>query len=298
MISFDKVSVRYGTALALAEVTEKVPDGQWLAIIGRNGPGKSTLLRAAAKLVGHEGTIAIGGSRRPRLRRRALALMVAYVPQLPELPPDMTTLDYVLLGRTPHIGYLRTETEADREICADLLDRMELTPMAGRPLGTLSGGELQRAVLARALAQEAPVLLLDEPTSALDLGRRVAALELVDELRRERSLTVLSVVHDLTLAGQFADRLLVLDDGRVAVTGDPASVLRDDVLAGHFGPGLHVLTTPAGRVVVTARPIRAPGPGQTPRSRPMISFMISVVPPKIVCTRLSANARATGYSLM
>ncbi len=103
MISFDKVSVRYGTALALAEVTEKVPDGQWLAIIGRNGTGKSTLLRAAARLVGHEGTIAIGGQPTSRLRRRALALMVAYVPQLPELPPDMTTLDYVLLGLTPHM---------------------------------------------------------------------------------------------------------------------------------------------------------------------------------------------------
>jgi iron complex transport system ATP-binding protein len=275
VISFDKVSVRYGPALALAEITEKVPAGQWLAIIGRNGTGKSTLLRAAARLVGHEGTIALGGQPTSRMRRRALALMVAYVPQLPELPPDMTTLDYVLLGRTPHIGYLRTETDADREICAGLLGRMELTPMAGRTLGTLSGGELQRAVLARALAQEAPVLLLDEPTSALDLGRRVAALELVDELRRERSLTVLSVVHDLTLAGQFADRLLLLDDGRVAVTGDPASVLRDDVLARHFGPGLHVLTTPDGeRVVVssrTGRPdpggpapeeLRPPGPGR------------------------------------
>ena len=131
--------------------------------------------------------------------------------------------------------------------------------MAGRTLGTLSGGELQRAVLARALAQEAPVLLLDEPTSALDLGRRVAALELVDELRRERSLTVLSVVHDLTLAGQFADRLLLLDNGRVAVAGDPASVLRDEVLARHFGVGLHVLITPAGeRVVVSSRSAVSP----------------------------------------
>ena len=170
----------------------------------------------------------------------------------------MTTLDYVLLGRTPHIGYLGTETDADREICLGLLDRMELTPMARRTLGTLSGGELQRAVLARALAQEAPVLLLDEPTSALDLGRRVAALELVDELRRERSLTVLSVVHDLTLAGQFADRLLLLDGGRVAVTGDPASVLRDDVLTCHFGAPLQVLTTEDGERVVTSRR-RGPG---------------------------------------
>ena len=299
MISFDGVGVRYGSAQALAEVSEQVPAGQWLGIIGRNGTGKSTLLRAAARLVGHAGTITIGGRPTAGMSRRALARLVAYVPQSPELPPDMTTLDYVLLGRTPHIGYLGTETRADREICAGLLDRMELVPMAGRTLGTLSGGELQRAVLARALAQDAPVLLLDEPTSALDLGRRVAALELVDELRRERSLTVLSVVHDLTLAGQFADRLLLLDDGRVAVTGDPASVLRDDVLARHFGGSLHVLTTPEGeRVVVSSRTAARPGTAQTPSSRPMISFMISVVPPKMVCTRLSANARATGYSAM
>jgi iron complex transport system ATP-binding protein len=279
VICFDRVGVRYGSAQALAEVSEQVPAGQWLGIIGRNGTGKSTLLRAAARLVGHEGTITIGGQPTAGMGRRTLARLVAYVPQLPELPPDMTALDYALLGRTPHIGYLRTETQADREICAGLLDRMDLAALAGRALGTLSGGELQRAVLARALAQDAPVLLLDEPTSALDLGRRVEALELVDELRRERSLTVLSVVHDLTLAGQFSDRLLLLDDGRVAVTGDPASVLRDDVLARHFGAPLHVLTTPEGeRVVVSsrsavrsgaARPgkpgpeeLRRPGPGR------------------------------------
>jgi iron complex transport system ATP-binding protein len=253
VIAFDRVTVRYGPAVALAEVSATVPDGAWLGIIGPNGAGKSTLLRAAARLTGYSGTITIGGRPAAGLRRRALARLVAYVPQQPGLPPEMSVFDYVLLGRTPHIGYLRMETGADREVSAGLLDRLALGPMAARPLGTLSGGELQRVVLARALAQQAPVLLLDEPTSALDLGRRVTALELVDELRRERSLTVLSVVHDLTLAGQFADRLLLLDGGAVVATGDPASVLRDDVLSAHFGPGLHVLTTPEGDRVVTSR---------------------------------------------
>ncbi|HTT52432.1 MAG TPA: ABC transporter ATP-binding protein [Streptosporangiaceae bacterium] len=262
MIVFDQVTVRYGDATALAGVSAKVAAGEWLGIIGPNGAGKTTLLRSAVHLVRYEGSIGIAGQPLSGLRRRALARLVAYVPQLPELPAEMSVADYVLLGRTPHIGYLRMETAADREICAGLLDRMGLAAMAARLLGTLSGGELQRVVLARALAQQAPVLLLDEPTSALDLGRRVAALELVDELRREHQLTVLSVVHDLTLAGQFADRLLLLDAGRAAAAGAPASVLRDDVLAGPFGAGLHVLTAPGGERVVTSRRIRAPDPGR------------------------------------
>ncbi len=262
MIVFDRVTVRYGAAVALAGITERVASGEWLGIIGPNGAGKTTLLRAAAHLVRYEGSVHLAGQPASGLRRRALARLVAYVPQLPELPPEMCVADYVLLGRTPHIGYLRMETPADREICARLLDRMGLAPMAARLLGTLSGGELQRVVLARALAQQAPVLLLDEPTSALDLGRRVAALELVDELRREQTLTVLSVVHDLTLAGQFADRLLLLDGGRAAAAGAPASVLRDDVLTGPFGTGLHVLTTPDGERVVTSRRTAGPAGGQ------------------------------------
>jgi iron complex transport system ATP-binding protein len=253
VITLDGVGVRYGTAPALAEVTDQVQAGEWLGIIGPNGAGKTTLLRSIAGLVQHDGKITIGGQPTSGLRRRRLARLVAYVPQHPELPPEMTVGDYVLLGRTPHIGYLRMETDADRRICAELLGRLALSPMTGRRLATLSGGELQRIVLARVLAQQAPVLLLDEPTSALDLGRRVDALELIDELRRERSLTVLSAVHDLTLAGQFADRLMLLDGGRVAATGPPASVLRDDVLAPHFGPGVQVMTTADNTLVVMSR---------------------------------------------
>ena len=126
----------------------------------------------------------------------------------------MSVADYILLGRSPHIGYFGFEKVQDHQICADLLERLDLARMARRSLATLSGGELQRLVLGRALAQEAPVLLLDEPTSALDLGRRVDALEIVDAVRREHGLTVLSAMHDLTLAGQFADRLILLAHGR------------------------------------------------------------------------------------
>jgi iron complex transport system ATP-binding protein len=253
VITFTGVRVSYGGQPALTGISTEVPAAQWLGIIGPNGAGKTTLLKATARLLRHEGAVTIAGQPTAAMSRRQLARLIAYVPQRPLLPADMTVTDYVLLGRTPHIGYLRGESARDKEICAGLLDRLALSDMAGRTLATLSGGELQRTVLARALAQEAPVLLLDEPTSALDLGRRVEALELVDEIRAERSLTVLSAVHDLTLAGQFADRLLLLAHGRVVAAGTPASVLRADLLRPHFGSGLRVLRSGGSLVVLADR---------------------------------------------
>jgi iron complex transport system ATP-binding protein len=141
-------------------------------------------------------------------------------------------------------------------VCGELLELLDLTAMAERPLATLSGGELQRLVLARALAQEAPVLLLDEPTSALDLGRRVDALELVDTLRRERGLTVLSALHDLTLAGQFADRLVLLGEGRAVAAGKPDEVLTEEALTRHFGTNVRVIRSDDGDLVVVPQRAR------------------------------------------
>jgi iron complex transport system ATP-binding protein len=253
VISFSDLTVRYGNVTALNGVTGQAADGEWLGVIGPNGAGKTTLLNAIARLVRHDGLISLCGRPAAGLSRRELARLVAYVPQRPMFPPDMTVSDYVLLGRTAHISYLRTETAADRRVCREVIDRLELGSMPDRTLRAMSGGELQRVVLARALAQEAPVLLLDEPTSALDLGRRMDALELIDEVRRERSLTVLSAIHDLTLAGQFADRLLLLAAGRIAISGRPDSVLRESVLTRHFGAGIQVMTTEAGEIAVISR---------------------------------------------
>jgi iron complex transport system ATP-binding protein len=162
----------------------------------------------------------------------------------------MSVLDYTLLGRTPHIGYFGVESNEDRRHCVDVLDRIGVASLADRHLSTLSGGELQRVVLARALSQEAPVLLLDEPTSALDLGRRVDALELVDDLRCERGLTVLSAMHDLTLAAQFADRLVLLSAGSIIASGRPADVLHEDVLSACFGGRVRVLIDDEGQLLV------------------------------------------------
>jgi iron complex transport system ATP-binding protein len=253
VIRFTDLTVRYGKAVALAAVSGGAADGEWLGVIGPNGAGKTTLLNALARLLSFDGHVEVNGQPAARLGRRELARLIAYVPQRPVLPPDMTVSDYVLLGRTAHIGYLRAESAADRRVCAAVLDRLDLASMADRRLRAMSGGELQRLVLARALAQEAPVLLLDEPTSALDLGRRMDALELIDDVRRERGLTVLSAIHDLTLAGQFADRLILLADGRIAADGPSATVLDGSLLAGHFGAGIQVLTTETGDLAVISK---------------------------------------------
>jgi len=256
MISLDSVSVSYGPRPALSGVTEQIGSGEWVGVIGANGAGKTTLLRAVGGLVGHGGEILVDGAAVSSSSPKRLARLVAYVPQQPELPPDMTVGHYVLLGRTPHIGYFATETPADRRICAELLHSLDLAAMATRRLATLSGGELQRLVLARALAQQAPAVLLDEPTSALDLGRRVEALELVDALRRERGLTVLSAMHDLTLAGQFADRLMLLAEGRVVATGKPDEVLTEGSLTRYFGTSVRVIRSDDGDLVVVPQRAR------------------------------------------
>lgn len=253
IVELRDVSVDYGPSVALNNVTYSVIAGEWLGVIGANGAGKTTLLRSIARLTSYVGEILVDGRSTADLSRKEFAQLVAYVPQKPELPPDMRAIDYAALGRMPHLGYFGAEGPNDREVAGNLLERLGLSSFAERHLATMSGGELQRLVLARALAQEAPVLLLDEPTSALDLGRRVEALELVDELRLERGLTVISAMHDLSLAAQFAGQLVLLDAGSIVATGTAPEVLEEKLLDIHFGTQVRILHTEDGELVVVPR---------------------------------------------
>jgi iron complex transport system ATP-binding protein len=253
-VAFDGVSVSLDGTPILRDVSGSAEAGAWLTVIGPNGAGKSTLLRALMRLVRATGSITLDGVETARMRARELARRVALVPQTPAMPGEMTVAEYVLLGRTPHLGYFARESRRDHEEAAVALERLDLTPLAGRRLATLSGGERQRAVLARALAHRAPVLLLDEPTAALDIGRSQDVLELVDELRREAGLTVIATMHELTLAGQYADRLLLLDGGRVVAAGEPREVLTEELVERHYGASVRVVVDDeAGLVVVPAR---------------------------------------------
>jgi len=252
-IELDGVTVRYAGVLALGPFTEQIPSGSWLCLIGPNGAGKTSLLHAIAGLVPHGGRITVNGApvdRRSPLHR---ARVVALVPQRPTIPEDMSVSDYTLLGRTPHIPRFGIESEWDRAVVAAVLDRLELGPFARRRLGNLSGGELQRVLLARALAQEAPVLLLDEPTSALDLGHQQHVLRLVDELRQDFGLTVVTTMHDLTLAGAHADTLVLLHRGVPVAAGPPSSVLTESTLRRYYHADLQVLTAGDGTIAVVPR---------------------------------------------
>jgi iron complex transport system ATP-binding protein len=256
MIELRDLTVRFGGHEAVRHASFAAEAGDWVVLIGPNGAGKTSVLRAMCGLLPFDGEILVDGRDVRSLSRRELARIVAFVPQTPETPHELTVAEYVLLGRTPHIGYFAAEGTADRRAAASALDRLELGPFAERPLGSLSGGELQRVVLARALAQEAPILLLDEPTTALDLGRQQLVLELVDELRRD-GLTVVTTMHDLTLAGQYAERLVLLNEGSVVAEGTAAEVLSAPNVSAHYGANVRVVDDESGVFVLPVRSRRA-----------------------------------------
>ena len=252
MIELRSIAISFDGTEAVRGISLDVAADEWVMLIGPNGAGKTSVLRALCGLLPFEGEALLDGRDVRELGRRELARLVAFVPQNPVTPPELTVGEYALLGRTPHLGYLATEGRRDRQAAARALERLDLLPFAERGLGSLSGGELQRAVLARALAQEARILLLDEPTTSLDLGRQQQVLELVDSLRRD-GLTVVSTMHDLTLAGQYAERLVLLDRGSVVAEGEPEEVLSAANLAAYYGASVRVVSDGDGTYVLPQR---------------------------------------------
>jgi iron complex transport system ATP-binding protein len=253
-VSVASLQVLLGGATVLRGVDLSVAEGEWVTVIGPNGAGKSTLLRAVGGLLTPSaGSVSLCGTPLTRLRRRARARLVATVAQDPVVPPGMVVFDYVLLGRTPYVPPLGRESAADLAAVRDVLGRLDLDAFADRELETLSGGERQRVFLARALAQGATLLLLDEPTSALDIGHQQEVLELVDRMRRDHGLTVLATMHDLSVAGSYADRLVLLAEGRVVASGRPREVLTEELLAAHYRAHVRVIDTADGPLVVPVR---------------------------------------------
>ena len=254
MISVEALTITYQAGQpVLQEVGLTVEEGEWLGLLGPNGAGKSTLLRAIAGLLPYRGTIRFDGADNGSLRRRDRARSVALVPQEPAMPGGMTVIEYVLLGRTPHLPYLGSEGAADLAQARLAMDLLDLESLAGRLLSQLSGGERRRVALARAICQQADVLLLDEPTGALDIGQGQKALELIADLRSRRPMTIITAMHDLTLAGQFPDRLTLLAEGRVVADGPPAQVLTPEHIRTIYRASVEVVNVNGGLAVVPMR---------------------------------------------
>jgi iron complex transport system ATP-binding protein len=243
------LTVAFGQHRVLTDIDLEVEDGAWLALLGTNGAGKTTLVRAIGGTVRHTGSIEFSGASATR-RSRTRARRVAIVPQTPIIPTGVTVFEYVLLGRSPHQGVRLAASLEDRRRTLAVLQRLDLERFLDRTLTTLSGGERQRVVLARALVADAPVLVLDEPTAALDLGHQFEILELLAELQQEQGLTVITTLHDLSVAGQFGDRLAVLHEGRMVAHGSPSEVLTPERIGRYWGVAVSCETDGEGRVTV------------------------------------------------
>jgi iron complex transport system ATP-binding protein len=245
MLEVCNLTVAYGARMVLQNISLRVQSGEILALIGPNGAGKTTLIKTlSGVLKPHRGSILLDGQDALRLTIRQFARLVATVPQARHLPDSVSVYDTVLLGRTPHLGWLGQVSERDRQRVQEALQKTGALDLSERTLGRLSGGEQQRVLLARALAQDTPILLLDEPTTHLDLHHQTVLLQLVRELAREHGLAVVMALHDLNLASLYADRVALLVRGELRGLGTPADVLTAERLSQAYALPLHVITHP------------------------------------------------------
>ena len=250
-LELDRVSVRYAGAptSALSEVTLRVRQGEVAALLGANGAGKSTLLRVAAGLLAPtSGTVRIGGRDASQDTRQTLARRVAFVPQSEAVPFAFRVRDVVAMGRAPHQGAWMRESSEDRTAIDDALERCDLTGLAERLVETLSGGELRRVSIARALAQRPRVLLLDEPAAFLDVRHRLSFYGLLAEVAESQRIACAVAMHDLDAAARFATSAVLLCAGRVVASGAPGDVMTVDQLRAALGAEIVVgVHAPSGQ---------------------------------------------------
>ena len=258
VLRVEGLSFAYNGRPTLAGVSLEARAGEIVGVIGPNGSGKSTLLRTISGVLRpRAGGVWIGGVPLERLSRNELARRVAVVPQNPHLPEAFTAWEIALLGRTPHLRLLQSESRRDLEIVKRALETCGAWENAHRRIGELSGGEVQRVVIARALAQEPSLLLLDEPTTHLDINHQTAIMDLIALLAREQGLAVVAVFHDLNLAAQYCRRLVILREGRVLVEGAPLEVITAENVGSAYGAEVCVVPHPRNSLpvaLVTGKP--------------------------------------------
>lgn len=245
MLEINSLSVGYRERLILKDVSLTVQPGQVVALIGPNGAGKSTLIRAVSGVLPVKtGSVHICdkelGSLTPDKRARTLAV----VPQAQSLPMTFNVYQTILLGRTPYLGWLGYAGNSDHDAVQRAMIQTKTNQLAERCIGELSGGEQQRVLLARALAQATPILIMDEPTNHLDISHQTAFLNLARQLAVDNGLAILVALHDLNLTSLYADRVAVLADGKLRAFGTPEEVFIEEILSPVYGSRLRVITHP------------------------------------------------------
>ena len=245
MLEITDVHFSYGTRPVLQGVSLQVNQGEMVGLVGPNGSGKTTLLKLASGLLRPDaGAIRIQGQEVSYLRPSDKAKLVAVVPQNPALPQNFTAHELVLMGRTPHLKLLQVEDWHDLDVTREAMELTGTWEFADRAIGTLSGGERQKVLMSRSLAQEAPLLLLDEPTASLDLAHEIQVMDLVSNLQTRRKGAILMAIHNLTLAAQYCRRLIMLHQGKVVAEGSPEEVLTGKIISEVYEAQVHILAHP------------------------------------------------------
>jgi iron complex transport system ATP-binding protein len=245
------VSLGYRRSLVIEDMTLGVKPGEMLGLVGPNGCGKSTIIKALSRVLPpSSGTILVNQRDISQIPRVELARLLGVVPQIPLLPSGFTAFEIVLMGRNPHLGLLQYEGPKDMAIAWEAMGKTSTQHLARRRIGELSGGEIQRIVVARVLAQQTEAVLLDEPTANLDIGRQVEILDLIKGLCHKDGLTVVIALHDLNLAAQYCNELVLIDEGKIHCQGKPEEVITAENIVQVYGSGSCIYRHPLSGVPV------------------------------------------------
>ncbi|ADL12309.1 heme ABC transporter ATP-binding protein [Acetohalobium arabaticum] len=252
-LEVDKLSYKYGNFEVLKEVSFSVAQGEFIGLIGPNGSGKSTLLKNINSILyPDDGKVYLDNFDLQNLGKKEIAKKLAVVPQNTNVNFDFTVEEIVLMGRAPYIGRFESESDEDYEVVKEAMELTNTLKLAERPISQLSGGERQRVILARSLAQQPEVLLLDEPTSNLDINYQLEIMNLLKKLNRDHNLTVIVVLHDLNLASEYCDKLLLLEDGEIYAHGSPKEIVTAENIEDVYGSKVIIKKHyPSGRPYVT-----------------------------------------------
>jgi iron complex transport system ATP-binding protein len=247
-ITANKLTHHYGTRQILKGISFSIRKGEFFIIIGPNGSGKTTLIRLISGILkSAQGQLEIMGRPIRRYTRKALAKIFALVPQTIPTEFPFTVMELVLMGRSPHMGILGLENQTDLEIAKQAMEFTGVAHLADRKLDHLSGGERQRVFIARALCQDTQIILLDEPTASLDVAHQIRVMDLMEQLKEEKGVTVVMVSHDVNFAAMYADCLLLVKEGEIAGLGTPNEVLHFQTLEETYGCTLLVDESPLGK---------------------------------------------------